>query len=157
MNSYTILQSSLPGNISASTATQDDLSSIQLLLLNTAKWLKRKGSKQWSALLEGKDVHDTANAIMNGNVFVFKKDNALAGMVILFDKPTDWDKKLWANENREDAIYLHRLAINREMAGKNLGAHIMKWAEEGIVFKDKKSIRLDCMAESTALNTFYQN
>ena len=103
------------------------------------------------------DIHDTPKAILNGNVFVFKQNATLLGMVVLFDKPSDWDRQLWKNENLNDGIYLHRLAINREMAGKSLGSEIMQWAEEGIVFNNKKCIRLDCIEDSSALNRFYQN
>src|SRR5690606_17973753 len=142
MNTYTIIKNKLSESILVSVASPDDLKAIQLLLLNTAKWLKSKGSTQWSALLEGKDVHDTSKAILNKNVFVFKQNGILLGMVVLFNIPTDWDQKLWKGENLNDGIYLHRLAIDREMAGKNLGAEIMHWTEEGIVFKDKKCIRL---------------
>jgi len=157
MNDYNIIQSSFPENIAVSVATPDDLSSIQLLLLETAKWLKNKGLTQWSALLEGNDVHNTSDAISNGNVFLFKHEEKLVGMTIVFTKATTWDQEIWSDRILERGIYLHRLAISRDFAGKSLGSLIMKWIEEGIVFDRKKYIRLDCMAGNSTLNSFYRS
>jgi len=157
MKDYTVIQSILPENIVISVATSDDLNPIQLLLLETAKWLKSKGSKQWSALLEGNDVHNTSDAISNGNVFIFRQEQKLAGMVILFAEATAWDQELWSDRILEEGIYLHRLAISRDFTGKNLGSLIMEWVNEGIVFDRKKYVRLDCMAGNSILDSFYRN
>lgn len=67
----------------------------------------------------------------------------------------EWDIQLWGNEQPE-AIYLHRLAIDRSVAGKNLGKEILNWVTEGIVFEGKNVIRLDCIATNESLNTFYR-
>lgn len=161
-NKFRIIEDQLTDETSVSVAKEGDTEDIQKLLFKTALWLKSKGSQQWSALLEGKDVHNTAQAIRNNHVFVFKNNGQLAGMVILLDSPSNWDKELWTDGENKDVgideyLYLHRLAIDRELSGGNLGLLIMNWVKEGIVFENKKGIRLDCMANVPALNEFYKN
>lgn len=151
-----IIQHILPGGFHVARATEADQQDIQELLLKTAQWLESRGSKQWSALLDGHDVHGTAEAIAAGNVFVFRLDNELAGMVILFWEPTAWDLGLWASEEPRQAVYLHRLAIARKLAGSGLGSQILEWALSGIRFPGREVMRLDCMAGVGALNKFYQ-
>lgn len=151
-----ILQHVLPGGFQVAMATEADQKDIDDLLLQTARWLESQGSKQWSALLNGHDVHGTAKAIAAGNVFVFRRENELSGMVILFADPTAWDRKLWAGDESEKAVYLHRLAIARSYAGSGLGSHILNWAISGIRFDDREVLRLDCMAEVGALDKFYR-
>ena len=146
----------MAADIRASVAKSSDIEEIKDLLWKTAHWLQQQGSTQWSALLNGNDVHGTENAVNNENVFIFRKRAALAGMVILFTEPSEWDHTLWEDADTASAIYLHRLAINRDFAGEQLGTKMMGWVETGILLKGKACIRLDCVANNPALNTFYQ-
>lgn len=152
-----ILKDVLPGGFQAAMATEADRQDIHNLLLQTARWLESRGSKQWSALLNGHDVHGTAEAVAAGNVFVFRRGNELSGMVILFAEPTVWDCELWAGEESEKAVYLHRLAIARAHAGSGLGSQILEWAISGICFAGREVMRLDCMAGVGALDRFYRS
>ncbi|TJY42265.1 GNAT family N-acetyltransferase [Cohnella pontilimi] len=139
----------------ASKAQLEDTDAVKRLLVRTAEWLKSKGSTQWSGLLHGEDYHDTAGAIRRGDVYVFHVGGVLAGTVILLQQPSAWDRDLWGDEGHEPSIYLHRLAINRELGGTGLGTRIMRWAETGIRFPGKDRIRLDCIADNPVLNRFY--
>ncbi|MFC4099511.1 GNAT family N-acetyltransferase [Paenibacillus xanthanilyticus] len=158
MNSFIIHQSNVQEGIVARQATPEDTEAVLALLLGTAKWLQSTGSTQWSALLRGEDSHDTPAAIRRGETFVFAaEDGELAGVFILMQQPSPWDRDLWGElaENGESAFYLHRLAINRRFAGRRLGEAMMRWAESGIQFGGKTLVRLDCIASNEALNRFY--
>jgi ribosomal protein S18 acetylase RimI-like enzyme len=141
--------------ISVSQAKPSDTSDVMNLLVGTAKWLQSKGSTQWSALLSGDDHHNVAGHIEKGELFLFKDGAALAGIVLLMQVPGDWDRNLWGPDGHESNVYLHRLAINRDYAGRNLGADIVKWAETGVSFPGKTVMRLDCIASNPQLNAFY--
>lgn len=136
-------------------AKPEDTEAVLQLLISTAEWLRSKGSSQWNALLRGEDSHRTPEAIARGEVYIFEKGGVLAGMVMLMQKASSWDQELWREEGHESSIYLHRLNINREVAGGNLGEAIVRWAESGIRFPGKDRIRLDCVAGSAKLNEFY--
>lgn len=147
---------SLPNGLRVVRALPADSEAVMALLQNTARWLHEQGSTQWNALLEGQDSHQTANAILNGDVFLFKQEEQLAGMVMLLTTPGPWDRMLWGDDSLEDAVYVHRLAVNRHYAGQGIGRDILAWVESGIDFPDKHSIRLDCLAGVAALESFYR-
>ncbi|WP_063845941.1 GNAT family N-acetyltransferase [Paenibacillus sp. FJAT-27812] len=142
-------------NITVFQARPEDTDAVLQLLVRTAEWLKSKGSTQWSGLLQGEDSHQTPEAIKRGEVYIFMQENILAGMVMLMQRESAWDRELWGDEGHSSSIYLHRLNINREAAGKNLGEAIVHWADSGIQFAGKDRIRLDCIANNPRLNAFY--
>ncbi|RAP78172.1 GNAT family N-acetyltransferase [Paenibacillus montanisoli] len=155
MASYTMKFNHANARIRVSQATASDAPAVMELLVGAAKWLKSKGSTQWSSLLSGDDHHNVVGHIDKGELFMFKDGDILAGIVLLMQVPGDWDHRLWGSDGHEPVVYLHRLAINRDYAGQRLGADIVKWAEEGISFPGKDRIRLDCIADNEKLNAFY--
>lgn len=156
-NSFTIQQAQINGSLTMRIAQPDDTESVMALLLETARWLQSKGSDQWSGLLEGKDSHNTPEAIKRGEVFVAMDREQFAGMVILMKQPSEWDYSLWGDQAHpeDQALYLHRLAINREYANSGLGQAILRWCDSGIHCEGKRLIRLDCIASNPTLNAFY--
>lgn len=134
---------------------------INKLIMDTASWLQSKGLTQWDAFLEGRDSHNIVGAIGRGEVFAFKSRqlDELVGVVILQQNPSDWDYNLWGKDDpsHSTSVYLHRLAVSRNYAGKGLGLHIVEWAENGILFPNKDRIRLDCIEHSSHLNEFYSS
>nr|WP_261771718.1 GNAT family N-acetyltransferase [Paenibacillus xylanexedens] len=157
IHTFTIHSQYINDGFQAVQAQPEDTEEVLSLLAETASWLKSKGSSQWNALLQGEDSHDTPSAIRRGDVFVFKKEAQIAGMVILMQKPSPWDLKLWGDQaHAEDgALYLHRLAIRRKYARTGLGKSILEWSSRGIQFANKSLVRLDCGADNVTLNTFY--
>ncbi|MDR4434812.1 GNAT family N-acetyltransferase [Bacillus tequilensis] len=156
MSSFTITNEMLTDGIRACPAVYEDAEAITGLLVRTAEWLRYRGSTQWSGLLEGQDTHDITGSIESGQVFVFKKDEELAAVVMLLTEPSEWDRKLWGEDGHGESMYLHRLAVSRRFAGQGLGARVLQWAETGIHFPEKTRIRLDCVADNDALHSFYR-
>ncbi|MBD3918502.1 GNAT family N-acetyltransferase [Paenibacillus sp. PR3] len=138
-------------------STADDAPAIMELLLQTALWLKSKGSTQWNGLLRGEDHHNTQECARRGDVYLFKDGEALAGIVTLLRSPSAWDIALWGEEGHDQAVYLHRLAINRAYGGLNLGDAILQWVHSSIRFDGKDRIRLDCIDSNPLLDKFYRS
>ncbi|GFN31710.1 GNAT family N-acetyltransferase [Paenibacillus xylaniclasticus] len=146
----------IKGDIFVSQAEESDTAAVMTLLVQTAEWLSSKGSAQWGALLSGEDQHNTAQSIKNGDVYLFRERDTLAGTVTILRHPSEWDIRLWDAEGHEGAVYLHRLAVNRMYAGRQLGRHMLQWAHTGIQFEGCDRIRLDCIESNAVLNRFYQ-
>lgn len=158
MSEFTIIQPLINQRIHAYQAQVEDTEKIMSLLQSTAIWLRSKGTNQWSQLVEGHDVHGMADSIKRGDVFKFKSidTNSLAAVVILLQQPSPWDKNIWGEAaESNDAIYVHRLAVNRNESGNGLGIDVMRWVESGIVFSGKERIRLDCIEDNKKLFKFY--
>lgn len=143
--------------VQAYQANVDDAQDIMDILLGIARWLHSKGSNQWAGLLEGEDSHDMLGSISRGEVFVFKENGFCVGTVILKKRASQWDEDLWGENDEQlgSAVYLHRLAVSRDYTGKGLGGEILHWVENGIQFKGKNRIRLDCIANNEILNSYY--
>ncbi|CAM3928642.1 GNAT family N-acetyltransferase [Cohnella lubricantis] len=156
MKDYGIIRPLLEDRYAAVQAVSGDTPRIQQLLLKTAKWLQSRGSSQWSGLLRGEDSHRTPEAVERGDVFLFKNGEDVAAMVMLLRKPSEWDIELWGEADSDRAVYVHRLAIDRDYAGQRLGGSVLQWVSEGIRFIGKDRIRLDCIASNGALNALYQ-
>jgi ribosomal protein S18 acetylase RimI-like enzyme len=140
-------------------ASAENTTEVMSLLVNTAEWLLMKGSTQWNGLLKGEDSSNTPEAISRGEVYLFKKDYRVAGMVILMQEPSAWDRDLWGEVSGDhSAIYLHRLAIDRKFAGQDVGKHIMRWVDGAVPEQlGKHVVRLDCLASISVLNDFYRD
>ncbi|GMK37138.1 putative N-acetyltransferase YesJ [Paenibacillus sp. CCS19] len=156
-NDAYILHSHVIDNIDVVQSTAEDAPAIMNLLLQTAQWLNSKGSTQWSGLLRGEDHHNTTESASRGDVYLFKDGESLAGIVTLLRSPSAWDINLWGEEGHERAVYLHRLAINREYGGRNLGDAMLQWVHTSIRFEGKDRIRLDCIDSNPQLDTFYRS
>ncbi|MCO6017170.1 GNAT family N-acetyltransferase [Carnobacterium divergens] len=138
-------------------ANMNEYPLITELLIESAKWLKSKGSKQWNGILEGKDNHDTKSAIERGDVFYFTMENSPVGMCILWNKQSSWDQELWGVDKSDHFFYLHRLAINRHYSGQGIAMKILTEVEKYSKKENKKEIRLDCIADNQVLNKLYQD
>lgn len=136
-------------------AKPEDLELIRELLKETALWLKAIGSTQWSDILERRDNHDVSSAIKRGEVYYATIAQKPAGMFILWPNQSDWDVELWGEEKDPQWLYLHRLTIRRQYSGTALSQHLIGAAKEIAKNKQKKGIRLDCMAERKYLNRLY--
>lgn len=152
---FIINQEWVTPEIRAVQAGPEDVAAAQGLLFRTAQWLQSIGSKQWNQLLTGEDRHHIDEAVLRGDVFLFKKEERLAAIVILQQHASEWDRNLWGEDGHDTSVYLHRLAIDREFGGTGLGSAILHWALTGIRFQGKDRIRLDCIADNPGLNRLY--
>lgn len=138
-------------------ATLKDSRKIKDILFKTATWLNEKGSKQWSGLLKGEDVHNIEEAINREEVYLVYVEDKLIGTFALWDKQTGWDKDLWNENESRDYLYLHRIALSEDSHGKNLGKELLNSAKQIARDANKKGIRLDCIASNRHLNNYYQS
>lgn len=139
-------------------ASVSDEAPLQQLMIDTASWLKSRGSSQWGDILEGKDVHGLKDRIRDGEVFLVRESDHIAAAFILRKTASEWDQRLWRDHGYQTpARYLHRLMIARDFAGQNLSQAILEWASAESAQTDYPYLRLDCIADNQKLNTLYQN
>lgn len=142
-------------------AEEKDVEIVKNLIMETALWLAEKGSKQWSDIRTGEDEQNISEAIKLGEVYLALltdgDEEIPAGLFTLRDIPNEWDQACWGPDESRDYYYLHRLTTNRDLAGNNIGGALLTKATEVGKAHNKKAIRLDCDAENTNLNEFYQD
>lgn len=65
------------------------------------------------------------------------------------------DPQIWENDDRQSALYIHRIATNPDSRGNNFVQIIVDWART--FAKNKKYIRMDTCGENTKLIRHYQS
>lgn len=135
-------------------ATTDSRQALRLLI-ETAEWLRGKGSSQWSDVLEGADKHGLAEAVQRGDVYYYYNHEELVGMFAAWKTPSDWDRLLWGTLTEAgNACYLHRIIIRPAYKGKGYGNQLL--TDIKTYFKNEvKELRLDCLASNPKLVSFY--
>lgn len=80
-------------------------------------------------------------------------DNAIAcNWAITFS-----DKKIWGEKDKNDSIYIHRIATNPDLRGNRYIDKIVNWAKEYAIQKGKLFIRLDTLGNNTGLIKHYKS
>jgi ribosomal protein S18 acetylase RimI-like enzyme len=67
------------------------------------------------------------------------------------------DAQIWEDRNKDNALYIHRIAVNPNFRGNNYIDTIVNWAKEYALKKDIQFIRLDTLGENTKLIAHYKN
>jgi GNAT superfamily N-acetyltransferase len=140
-------------------AKSEDLHKVLDLLVQAAEWLQTKNTTQWEYYITNleKNTQEVIDSIMNGSTYILEKGDHIVASITLEHSANEWDMDIWGqNASEGDAVYLHRLVVHREYAGKSIGSYLMGWAEEYVKTTEKSCIRFDCLANNEGLNNYYQ-
>lgn len=78
-------------------------------------------------------------------------DNTIAcNWAITFD-----DKDIWGHKDKNDSIYIHRIATNPNFRGNRFIDKIIEWAKQYAAQLGKQFIRLDTLGNNTGLIKHY--
>ncbi|MGD6793121.1 GNAT family N-acetyltransferase [Metabacillus indicus] len=133
-------------------AVLDEASHIIKLLRDTAQWIQEQGINQWSYLLDGGEDEEIVRCIENNQTHVVEKNGELTATFTLYPLQNEWDQEIWGHQE-ENAVYLHRLAVNSAYMKQGIGNVILSWIPEAV---SADWIRLDCVADNEKLNAFYR-
>ncbi|KAG0200313.1 hypothetical protein BGX28_006572 [Mortierella sp. GBA30] len=144
----------------------DELDEFIEILETAAEWLKANGIKQWPIGMFRESRASIATAIdakqcftIDHHALSLKLSNAektIAGIFVLnYDDP--FDELLWKGYvlDWKDALYLHRLVIKKSFQGAGLMSNIIAFAEEKVIEARRHFLRMDCIADNTALRRYY--
>ena len=65
------------------------------------------------------------------------------------------DKEIWGEKDKNDSIFIHRIATNPVFRGNRYIDKIVEWAKEYAIQKNKKFVRLDTLGNNTKLIEHY--
>ena len=65
------------------------------------------------------------------------------------------DKEIWEEKDKNDSIYIHRIATNPLFRGNRYIDKIVEWAREYAIQKGKQFVRLDTLGNNTKLIQHY--
>jgi GNAT superfamily N-acetyltransferase len=132
-------------------AQASDLDVVFEILEEAEAWLTSKGIDQWTPGVHRQYAQRFADAIDQGFVFVAgRRDGQIAAVVVL-----SWSGgKLWPAP-QDDAGYVSKLAVRRDLSGHGVGLALLRWAERLAISVGKKYVRLDCLAGNHRLCQYY--
>jgi GNAT superfamily N-acetyltransferase len=144
-------------------ATKRDFGIVVGLIDAAAKWLRSKDTDQWAQ--PWPDLAGRNERIMNGielrtTWIAWAYEPALGRKVavatITLDdtaNPVVWDE----DEAAEPAAYVNRLVVNREYAGRGVGAALLNWAvKEAVRRFGARWIRIDVWTGNEPLHKLYE-
>lgn len=144
-------------NLSVRQAVVHDMRDIIALINEAAGWLGTKGTDQWATPWPTEKRRDRRirRGLRRNKTWMVERDGIAIATVTL---RRQGNKKLWtAAERRESAVYLSRLIVGRDHAGKAIGEALIDWA--GLRAKrgwGAQWIRIDVWTTNVALHNYYE-
>jgi acetyltransferase (GNAT) family protein len=134
-------------------ALHSDLNAVMALLDARIRWLRAKGSDQWST---GSTFRTRlTNNIEQGETWLLKDDNESIATITL---STLGDPDFWSpDELRERAIYVGKMASKIERNGEGIGALMIRWTQDYAAKLGLDVVRWDAWRTNPQLQEYYRS
>jgi GNAT superfamily N-acetyltransferase len=131
-------------------AHHEDAVTVAALLDEATVWVTDLGFSQWPLPFPREQL---AAAIDRGEVYVVEAEDgeAVATVSMLLDDPEYWGVR------PPDAVYVHKLAVRRDRAGRGIGAAIVEWANAEAAEAGREFLRLDCLGDNPHIRDYYED
>jgi GNAT superfamily N-acetyltransferase len=129
-------------------AAQAEAETVARLIDDATLWVTELGFPQWPLPFPREEV---AAAIDRNEVYVAEVDGVpVATVTILLDDPVYWGVR------PPDALYVHKLAVRRDHAGRGIGAALVEWAAARAGDSGRSFVRLDCLRNDPGIRAYYE-
>ncbi|MEU0780567.1 GNAT family N-acetyltransferase [Streptomyces sp. NPDC006173] len=136
-------------------AAADDVPALLALRTEAEKWLRSKGTDQWSDPETGeRAITKWRASIDEGRAWVVIGEQ---GDVLATVSRGPVDRDFWTDADRpETALYLYKLIVSREASGRQLGARIVDWMSRLAAMEGRTWVRIDTWRTNSGLHSFYE-
>ena len=137
-------------------ASKEDFEAVRNLLTDASRWLRRKGTDQWSAPWPNENGRNDniRRAIGAGRTWVaWDGDLAAATLTVSPHHHENWPP----GNRHEQAVYVRRIAVNHTYSGRGLGGQLIDWA--GLRARREygaRWIRAEVWTTNTQLHDYYR-
>ncbi|KAG0200312.1 hypothetical protein BGX28_006571 [Mortierella sp. GBA30] len=133
------------------------------VLERAAEWMESQNLAQWIPGTFRKPdsrLHIT-NAIVDKNSYVvFHTPTETIAAIFALNYEDPFDEMLWVPllgpDHWKDAIYVHRLVVEKAFQGRGIAPKVLRFVEELVPQKGKTYLRLDCRGNNPGLRKFYR-
>jgi GNAT superfamily N-acetyltransferase len=133
-------------NVRAAAVSEAEL--VADLIDDATLWVQELGFPQWPLPFPRGEI---AAAIGRDEVYLAEMDGEAVGTItILSDDPVFW------GERPPDALYVHKLAVRRDRAGRGIGAALVEWAATRARAGGRSYLRLDCLRDDPGIRAYYE-
>jgi GNAT superfamily N-acetyltransferase len=131
--------------------SETDLASASEILVEAARWLMARGEPLWKP-------EDLVPQRLRGEAEAgFLHLGWLEGEPVATIVRQWNDPLFWPEMTADDSVFIHRLAVRREVAGTGVAPALVAWAEQQGLEAGRQWLRLDCSAEHAGLSRYYEN
>jgi GNAT superfamily N-acetyltransferase len=134
-------------------AVPEELKAVESLLVGASTWLSSRGIDQWQYPPHRDRI---TSAIARGDCFLAFREGAEEPLATIqvddFADPEFWT----ASDGPDQALYVHRMAVCRDVAGQGLGSELLEWAAKHAAARGKRFLRLDAWKDNPGLHRYYE-
>ena len=131
-------------------ALPNEAATVAAVLNEAAQWLATDGRPLWSAIDVGLErVQRDTDA---GRYFIARQSGEVAGVMRLDTE----DPFFWPEIETGSSAFVHKLAVRRRWAKQGVSTALLAFARERALGLGRKHLRLDCVADRTALRSLYE-
>lgn len=133
-------------------ADENDILTVEEILIDAVIWMKKnKLQNQWN---EDTIKWNSLSKDYQINDFYIDYQNGVPAACIAI---TDLDLKYWSEIPQGKPLYIHKLAVKREFAGKGISKELINFAKKLSLKNGINSLRLDCNLQRNKLRKLYEN
>ncbi|GGO50445.1 hypothetical protein GCM10012287_30180 [Streptomyces daqingensis] len=133
-------------------ARPDELAVVEGLLVEASEWLASRGIDQWQFPPHRDRIE---HALSHGECFLLVEAHQALGTITVDEHA---DPEFWRDtDHPHDALYVHRMAMSRTAAGRDLGGVMLDWAAKRAAQQGKKWLRLDAWKDNAGLHRYYRD
>ncbi|HCW52744.1 MAG TPA: GNAT family N-acetyltransferase [Clostridium sp.] len=133
-------------------AVSSDIPVIEDILLDAVIYLRKAGlENQWNEANIKCECLSKEYRIED--FYIAYDDNKAEGCMAL----TDFDLKYWPEIEKGQSLYIHKLAVKREYAGRGCSHELISFAKDLALNNGADSLRLDCNYYRKKLREIYEN
>jgi hypothetical protein len=129
-------------------AEMDDLPFVFNLFEQAIQFQKEKGYIGWNSY----DRDFITNDVANGLLLKVKHEDGVLGIFCICHT----DKLIWREREKGDALYLHRVVLNREFEGARIFSTILNWSKVFAGNHNRRFIKMDTWAGNSKLIEYYK-
>jgi len=130
-------------------ADSNDLPIIFNLFEEAIKFMKRKNYIGWKSY----DKEFIKSDIEQGLLFKITRSNEIACIFSVCYS----DALIWREKEKDNAIYLHRIVLNRNFAGEQLFNKVLEWAIQFAKNRKLDYVRMDTWADNEKIIAYYKS
>ncbi|MFE1444368.1 GNAT family N-acetyltransferase [Streptomyces sp. NPDC058739] len=136
-------------------AAAEDVPALLELRAEAERWLRTKGTDQWSDAETGeRAIAKWRASIDEGRAWVVVGEG---GKVLATVSRGPVDRDFWTDTDRpESALYLYKLMVAREASGRHLGTRVIDWMSRLAELEGRTWVRIDTWRTNTGLHAYYE-
>jgi GNAT superfamily N-acetyltransferase len=131
-------------------AAEEDIPTLESILLDTVSWLNEMGQPLWDA--DEITWASLSKSYKASDFFIAYNDGKPSGCMALVDH----DPFFWPDVAKGEALFIHKLAVIKTARKTGVADALMAFFKERGILRVVKSLRLDTHALRPKLRAFYE-